>query len=360
MANNGHDGHCLQQLDEDVLSRANQSIRNHPQLIQCNFPLLESCRWQRTLFSPSGQFLAIIQSGDTCEEDDGTQYMDSSIILYSNYQSSTHSEKWSKIGERGPFLGLGWVNNPLLFHPSELGLVLVADEKTYFWGFPQSSHRTRDYRTDSIFREIHPMQLHNMTFTDSGKYLFGVCDEYDTVRITMPTGSGNSCSQPAMNGSSNEAHPDEANYELQLRVADKITSFTRAQGPLDISLSWEGDSVQSTTLRQHKDDSIVLSSLARDGREQDAILIRLPTSPSEMGVAPTLLDPLDDSPTISLAVNKAAQHKYDFRQHQAGVLPIIIERQKKTIDISVSKRYLRYSLDEGQPGLKRRRCNPEP
>jgi hypothetical protein len=70
-----------------------------------------------------------------------------------------------------------------------------------------------------------------------------------------------------------------------------------------------------------------------------------------MGVSPTLLNALDDSPTIRLVLNKAVEHKYAITQHQPQALPIIVERQKKTIDISVSNRYLQYSRD-GQPGTK--------
>jgi hypothetical protein len=284
--------------------------------------------------------------------------VDSSIILYSKYHSGVHTKKWSRIGELGPFLELGGINNPLLFHPSELGLVLVADEKTYFWRFPQSAQHAGDCRADS-FLQIHPMPLYNITFTDSGKHLFGVCDKYHTVRITLLTGPGTSRSQPEMNGIPNEAHPDDANDELQLLAADKVTSLIPAQGPLGISLSWLGNSVKSTTLCQHKNDSVVLSNLTRDGREQESVRLRLPKSLSDMGVAPTLLDPLDDSPTISLIVNKAVQHKYDFGRNQAAVLPIIVERQKKTIDISSSVRYLGYSPDQDQPSAKRRCYSPQ-
>jgi hypothetical protein len=74
-----------------------------------------------------------------------------------------------------------------------------------------------------------------------------------------------------------------------------------------------------------------------------------------MGVSPTVLNALDDSPTIKLVLNKAMEHKYAITQHQSQSLPIIFERQKKTIEISVSKHYLENSGDD-QPRTKRYRA----
>jgi hypothetical protein len=353
IANDRQDGHCLQQLDEDVLERANQYIRDNPHRVQCNDPLIELSRWQRTLFSPNGHFLAVIQSRDApeYEETDRAEYIDSSVIIYWNSKSGARSDRWAKIGEQGPFLQLGGVKNCLLFHPLETGLVVIADEKTYFWHFLQSSQDTQDCHDIPPLQEIHPRPLHDITFTDSGKFLFGICNEYDTVMITIPTNSENPCSKADLDVTQKEVHIGDTSNGNQSLAADTVASLPHTLGPLDISLSWAGNAVESTTLYKHKDDSIVLSSLTMDGRERDAILLRIPESLSQMGVSPTLLNALDDSPTIRLVLNKAVEHKYAITQHQPQALPIIVERQKKTIDISVSNRYLQYSRD-GQPGTK--------
>jgi hypothetical protein len=88
MVNDQQNGHHLQQLDKGVLKQVNQYIRENPHQIQCNDPQLSIARWQRTIFSPNGRFLAAIQSGqEPCVEDDGTEYYDSSVITYSNAKS---------------------------------------------------------------------------------------------------------------------------------------------------------------------------------------------------------------------------------------------------------------------------------
>jgi hypothetical protein len=178
----------LQQLDEDVLERANQYIRDNPHRVQCNDPLIDISRWRRTLFSPNGHFLAVIQSRDVAEyeETDETEYIDSSVIVYWNKNSSTRSDGWTKIGERGPFLELGGVKDCVLFDPIVACLVLIADRKRYFWRFLQSSQNSQ---------------------------------VYEDLDITQ-----------------NEVHIGDTSKEYQPLVADTITSLHRAQGPHDISL----------------------------------------------------------------------------------------------------------------------------
>ena len=215
-----------------------------------------------------------------------------------------------------------------------------------------ASQNEQGCHNDSL-HELHPRPLHNITFTDSGKYLFGVCEEYGTDHHTYKL-------RKSVQPIRSSCYPkytlfNDTSNEYSVLATDAVRSLIYARSPLDISLSWDGDAVESSTLHQHKDDSIVLSSLSMDGRERDTILLRIPKSISQKDVSSTLLDPLDDSPTMSLVLNKAVQRKYNTTKYKFTVLPIIIERQKKTVDIVTSNHYLRYSPDEDQPGTKRRR-----
>jgi hypothetical protein len=331
-------GYCLQQLDEDVLKQANQYIRDNPYRVQYNDVLIEGSRWQRTIFSPNGLFLAVIQSRDTEVEND--EYMDSSITVYWNGPIETFTNKWHICGSAGPFLQLGGVDSPVCFNPLSTGLVLVADEKTYFWQLSVSSQNDRDCRNDPVLQELYSRPLHNITFTDSGKYVFGICDEYDNVRITMPRSSQTLFIHSEVAMSSNEVRHNDISNTHEIRDEDAVKSLTQSQGPLDKSLFWAGDAVSSTGLCQSNKDSIILSSLTMDGRQHDAILLRIPKSLSGAGVSPTLMNPLNDSTKISLVINKEVQHKYDVRQQQQIALPFIVERQKSTIDIFTSNRCL--------------------
>ena len=345
-------GYRLQRLDEDALKQANRCIREKPSRLQCVDPQLSKTMWQRSVFSPNGQVFAVFQSGEDPGEDGDFEYFDCSILIYSNDQSSSHSKRWRKINEKGPFDQVGGVKKPLVFHPVQKALVVIADNKTYLWNFERSSTPTRDYLENPACKELYPRPLDDITFTDSGKYLFGVCDEYGMVRFTMPAGLLDANDHPQQPVGPIQAEETRITRHSRELAADLVASQIHAQGPLDLSLSWAGDTVQHTALHQYRNDSIVLTNLNMDGSERSAMLLRIPESVSEMGVSPTLLDPQGDSPVIRLVVNKAAQTKYDLMQNQSVVLPLIVERQKSTIETYTYKHSI-YSPDNTQPPQKR-------
>lgn len=354
-ASDGHLDYQLEQLDNDALEQENQYIRANPHLCLYGDAKIRNSRWQQTLFSPSGSRLAVIQAGDTYQNENGDDVQDDgTVVLYSNDHPQGSSNSWIKTGQIGPFSELGGGEIPIVFHPLETGLVVFADEKTFFWRFPQPLQNSRG-RQDDLLEEIYPRLLHSITFTESGRYLFGVCDKYDTVRITIPTTSADESSQPDVCTAPNGVHVDDTPNDDRIMVADTVNSLSHAQGLLDISLSSAGDAVRSTIVRKDDNDSVILTSLTTDGREQEAILLHIPESISRTGVSPTLLNPMGDSPTIHLVLNKAAQHTYSFREPQSAALPIVVERQKKTIDTTISNLFLGYLPDEDGRERKRRR-----
>lgn len=354
------DGYRLQQLDEFVIKQANQYIRDNADQVQGNNLLIDAARWRQTLFSPKGSFLAIIASGyadEYVEEvDDGEpEYDDSTVIVY-----AYHADGWSEFGRQGPLPQLGGTKTPMLFHPLETGLVLSVNEQTCFWSFTESSHDTQDSRQTSNLTNLYPRLLHDSNFTDSGKYLFGVCEEYGTVRVTMPTNPGSDIKQADMDVVSDDVHRDVTNNEHQVLAEDPISTLSHALGSLDISHSWAGRSVESTALYQHKDCGIILSNHTMDGREREAFLLQIPRSLSSLGISPTLLSASDNPSTIKLVVNKAAQAKYLVTQDCSIALPIIVEREKKSIDTFTSNRLLEYSASKDQPSTRRKEHDKPP
>jgi hypothetical protein len=362
-------GYVTQTLDDMILSSFHGLVRSAPSSLQTSILDMTDVVWYHAIFSTSCRVLAVVRSGrvpidDTdCGLSRCPEYTDCSLAIFKDHASSnTDAPDYRRVAVQGPLATIGGVGRPVAFHPTDGVLAVVQDEKTYLWRF--SSTGLPRISVDGIYDsaaekmiEILDEPLDDMIFSPCGQYLLGNCLYYEDQPIVISVRNFTqehpevkplqdlSLIHTSAGGNSGPSH---------LAISHLQMPPVQSAGSVVLTLTQTGR-IQHSTLKQHDAESaIILSSVSQDGIVRTAELLRLPLSGSAGSSYPTLLNTSDgDGATIRIVLNKAARNTYNFEQSNGLVLPLILEREKKTIPTHTTKRELGWEDGEEKRAEKR-------